>query len=90
MATAKPKPVTAQARNGEQIVASLATGDKPGLVIFIPGEFSKPDSLDDSASGKMKMLVSTENWMSFKGILKDWDLVGGVHFGFSKPRKPKS
>lgn len=90
MPAPKSKPVVAQARNGEQIVASLATGDKPGLVIFIPGEFTKPDSLEESSSGKMKMLVSTENWLSFKGILKDWDLVGGVHFGYSKPRKKKS
>jgi len=81
---------TAEARNGEDITVALVSGDKPGLVIFVPGEFSKPDKLEDSSTGKMKMLVSTENWLPFKGFMKDWDLVGGLHFGYSKPRKAKS
>jgi hypothetical protein len=90
MADKKSKPVSAQARNGEEIVVDLVGGDAPGLLVFIPGDFSKPASLAESAGGKMKMLVSTENWLAFKGLHKEWDLVGGVHFGYSKPRKKKS
>ena len=86
----KPKTVKAEARNGEEIAVTLATGDTPGLLVFIPGDFSKPDSLDESSNGRMKMVVSTENWLPFKGFMKDWDLVGGLHFGYSKPRKKKS
>ena len=88
MANAKPKPVTSEDRNGVDITVSLVQCKTPGLAVFIPGDFSKPADLDDM--GKVKRVVSTENWMTFKGFMKDWDLVGGVHFGLAKPRKPKS
>ena len=80
------KDVTAEDRNGVNITVSLVEGKTPGLAVFIPGDFSKPDTLEESASGRVKMLVSTENWLNFKGITKGWDLVGGIHFGYSKPR----
>ena len=83
MANAKPKPVTSEDRNGVDITVSLVEGKTPGLAVFIPGDFTKPDKLEASAKGRIKMVVSTENWLNFKGILKGWDLVGGVHFGFS-------
>jgi len=86
MASKNPKPVSAEARDGEKIVVTLVTGDTPGLAVFIPGDFSKAGDLPKTSSGKMHMLVSTENWLAFKGFLKDWDLVGGIHFGYSKPR----
>lgn len=86
---AKPKPITVEDRNGVDITVSLVEGNTPGLAVFIPGDFSKPDALDESAGGRVKMLVSTENWLSFKGILKGWDLIGGIHFGYSKPRKSR-
>ena len=55
------------------------------MMIFIPGDFSKPADLDDM--GKVKKVISTANWMTFAGVLKGWDLVGGMHYGFAKPRK---
>ena len=89
MAPKNPKPVSAEDRDGIKITATLVTGDNPGLVVFIPGNFDKVDKLPKSSSGKMHMLVSTENWLPFKGFLKDWDLGGGLHFGYSKPRVPR-
>ena len=79
------KPVISEDRNGVDIAVSLVEGKTPGLAVFIPGDFSKPADLEDM--GKVKRVVSTENWMTFKGFMKDWDLVGGLHFGYAKPRK---
>ena len=79
MANAKPKPVTSEDRNGIDITVSLVEGKTPGLAVFIPGDFSKPADLDDM--GRVKRVVSTENWMTFKGFMRGWDLVGGIHFG---------
>ena len=81
----KPKAVTVESRNGENITGTLVTGKDKGLMIFIPGDFSKPADLDDM--GKVKKVISTANWMTFAGVLKGWDLVGGMHYGFAKPRK---
>ena len=81
----KPKAVTVESRNGENITVTLVTGKDKGLMIFIPGDFSKPADLDDR--GKVKKVISTANWMTFAGVLKGWDLVGGMHYGFAKPRK---
>jgi len=90
MANAKIKPVVAEARDGEQIVVTLVTGDNPGLAVFIPGKFDKPADLPKSTSGRMQMVVATENWLPFRSLLKGWDLVGGIHFGYSKPRAKKN
>ena len=81
----KPKAVTVESRGGEEITVSLVTGKDKGLMIFIPGDFSKPADLDDM--GKVKKVISTANWMTFKGVIKGWDLVGGMHYGFARPRK---
>ena len=81
----KPKAVTVESRNGENITVTLVTGKDKWLMIFIPGDFSKPADLDDM--GKVKKVISTANWMTFAGVLKGWDLVGGMHYGFAKPRK---
>ena len=89
MTEKKPKTVTAEARNGEELAVTLVTGETPGLLVFVPGDFSKPESLEETESSKMIMVVITENWLNFKGFLKDWDLVGGIHFGYSKPRKKR-
>ena len=83
------KTVTVEDRNDQAITATLVEkGADKGLLIFIPGDFSKPAGLDDM--GKVKKIVSTENWMTFKGFMKGWDLVGGIHFGLAKPREKKS
>jgi len=81
------KAVTTEDRNGVDITVSIVEGKTPGLAVFIPGDFSKPDSLDDM--GRVKKISSTENWMTFKSVLKGWDLVGGMHWGFAKPRGKK-
>ena len=87
---AEPKTVKATDRNGVEITATVIdNGKQSGLAIFIPGDFTKPDKLEESESGRMRMIVSTENWLSFKGAVKNWDLVGGIHFGYGKPRKKR-
>ena len=88
MADKKLKTVTIEDRNDQSITATLVEGKDKGLLLFIPGDFSKPDGLDDM--GRVKKIVSTENWMTFKGFMKGWDLVGGIHFGLAKPREKKS
>ena len=84
----KAKAVTVNEKKdqtGVDITATLVSGKDKGILIFIPGDFTKPADLDDM--GKVKRVLRTESWLTFPSVVKGWDLVGGMHWGFAKPRK---